>query len=228
MRHPSPPAERVTWIGTLLAEEGEYGAITAVSRASGASRPTRSAWRERARTALTALWTEPSAPGTGGPAQEVAILTLVLEAHASTRGIQTCLRDLLGWRLSLGQIGTVIREAATRAVACLARSVPAQPRALARDELYGNAHAAAYLSAVDAHGGAVWATAGPVEPDARAGRWCGGTCGSEGGAGRRRSTTGGTRPGRPAPPSPRGRCRGATFGTSCTAAPWPRRASTAP
>ena len=166
MRHPSPPAERVTWIGTLLAEEGEYGAITAVSRASGASRPTRSAWRERARTALTALWTEPSAPGTGGPAQEVAILTLLLEAHASTRGIQTCLRDLLGWRLSLGQIGTVIREAATRAVACLARSVPAQPRALARDELYGNARAAAYLSAVDAHGGAVWATAGPVEPDA--------------------------------------------------------------
>jgi hypothetical protein len=156
----------VTWVGTLLAQEGEYGAITAVRRASGASRPTLYAWREQARAALTARWTEPAIPGPMGPAPEVAILTLLLEAHASTRGIQTCLRALLGWRLSLTQIGTVIHEAETRAITCLARSVPTQPRALALDELYGNTHTAAYVSAVDAHGGAVWATPGPVDPDA--------------------------------------------------------------
>lgn len=166
MRHPSTPTERVTWVSQLLADEGEYGTITAVSRASGASRPTLYAWREQARAALAGLWTVSPVPSPGLPSPEVAVLTLLLEAHASTRGIQTCLRALLGWRLSLAAIGAVIHEAEARAIVALARTVPAQPRALAVDELYGNAHTAAYLSAVDAHGGAVWATAGPVEPDA--------------------------------------------------------------
>ena len=97
---------------------------------------------------------------------ERAILTLLLDAHASTRGIQSCLRELFGWSVSLASIGTVIHDAEARAVACLERTVPTQPRALAVDELYGNAHDAAYLSVVDASGGAVWATAGPVAPDA--------------------------------------------------------------
>lgn len=163
MRHPSTPAERLVWIGRLLADEGRYGVVTAISRASGASRPTLYAWRERARQALTGLWAPPE---DAGPSREIAVLTLLLEAHASTRGIQTCLRDLLGWHLSLATIGAVIHDAEARAVACLAQTVPAQPRALALDELYGNARDAAYLSAVDAHGGAVWATAGPVATDA--------------------------------------------------------------
>ncbi len=166
MRHPSSPAERVSWVSTLLAQEGEYGAITAVRRTSGASRPTLYAWRERARAALTALWAAVPGPDGTGPTPEVAVLTLLLEAHASTRGIQTCLHDLLGWHLSLATIGAIIHEAEQRAVTCLEQTVPAAPRALALDELDGNARDAGYLSAVDAHGGAVWATAGPVDPDA--------------------------------------------------------------
>jgi hypothetical protein len=164
VRHPSTPAERLSWVCRLLADEGTYGVVTALSRASGASRPTLYAWRERARAALTARWAPPTADP--GPSREIAVLTLLLEAHASTRGIQTCLRGLLGWHVSLATIGAVIHEAEARAVACLAQTVPPQPRALALDELYGNARDAAYLSAVDARGGAVWATAGPVAPDA--------------------------------------------------------------
>jgi hypothetical protein len=159
----------VAWVGTLLAHEGTYGVVTAVSRQSGVSRPTLYAWREQARSALAALWTPPpaaAAAATGTPEPAAAILTLLLEAHASTRGIQTCLRELVGWRLSLATIGAVIHEAQRRALAWFATHAPAQPRALALDELFGRARGAAYLSAVDAHGGAVWATAGPVPPDA--------------------------------------------------------------
>jgi hypothetical protein len=84
VRHPSTPAERLVWIGRLLADEGVYGVVTAISRASGASRPTLYAWRERARQALTALW---APPADAGPSLEIAVLTLLLEAHASTRGM---------------------------------------------------------------------------------------------------------------------------------------------
>jgi hypothetical protein len=162
--HPSTPAERVPWISTLLAHEGEYGVVTAVSRACGASRQTLYAWRERGRAAVAAAFAPaPAVFATPGLARSV--LTLLVSGHASYRGIQTCLREVLGWEVSLGTITGVVAEAGTRAQALLhARSAPA-PVPLALDELFGHAPQAAVLSAVDARSGVVWGVAGPVGPD---------------------------------------------------------------
>ena len=167
MRHPSTPGDRLRWIGELLAQEGRYGLVTALSRASGVSRPTLYAWRERGRAALASVVGRVPTPAPGPtPTRERAILTLLVEGHASQRGIQVCLREALGWRLSQETIGAIIREAGERALAWFAAHAPAQPCGLALDELYGNDRHGAYLSAVATHGGAVWAVAGPVPVDA--------------------------------------------------------------
>jgi hypothetical protein len=47
----------------------------------------------------------------------------------------------------------------------MATPLPATPRAVALDEIYGHDRHGAYLSVVDAHSGAVWAP-GPVPVDA--------------------------------------------------------------
>ena len=43
--HPSTPAPRVQSASSLVAQAGEYGVVTARSRARGVSRPTLYAWR---------------------------------------------------------------------------------------------------------------------------------------------------------------------------------------
>jgi hypothetical protein len=184
MRHGSTPAERGVWIGRLLAEEGRYGAVTALGRASGVPRQTLTAWRGRGRRALLAAL----APGSRAPAPaaapslERAVLTLLVAGHASYRGIQACLAALWTRHVSLGTIQGIVAAAGRRAQAYLAGLVPLQPCALALDERFGRP-TAAYLSAVDARSGVVWATAGPVAADAeswtlllgelqaRGGRW---------------------------------------------------------
>lgn len=182
MRHPSTPADRIPWIGHLLAEEGRYGAVTALGRATGVPRQTLTGWRAGGRATLTAALTPPAPVTTPAPHLARAILTLLVEGHASYRGIQTCLAELLGETVSLGTIAGVVAEAGRRAQACQADLAPPQPCALALDELFSGPRAA-YLSAVDARTGAVWATAGPVPADAeswtlllwevqaRGGRW---------------------------------------------------------
>ncbi len=50
--HPSTPDQRVAIVTQLLAHDGEYGLVTALSRAHAVSRPTLYAWRARAQQAL--------------------------------------------------------------------------------------------------------------------------------------------------------------------------------
>jgi len=163
--HPSTPAERVPWVGHLLAHAGEYGAVAELSRACGASRQTLYAWRGRGREAVEAAFAPPP-PAAPGPPLARCVLTLLVEGHASYRGIQDCLRELLGREVGLGTVAGIVAEAGGRARALLSESAPAAPVALALDELFGHAPQAAYLSAVDARSGAVWAAAGPVGADA--------------------------------------------------------------
>lgn len=165
--HRSTPAERLPWIGTLLAHPGEYGTVTALSHTCGASRQTLYAWRVRGRTAITqAFGGSAAGPAGSAPPLARAILTLLGEGHASYRGVQRCLRELLGHEVVLGTIAAVVREAGDRALTWLATHAPPAPGALALDECYGGDHRRAYLSAVDVQTGVVWATAGPVGPDA--------------------------------------------------------------
>jgi hypothetical protein len=167
MRHPSTPSDRVVWIGQLLAAEGRYGAVTALSRQTGVPRQTLTTWRADGRQALlTALAPVPAPPAATDPALTRAVLTLLVCGHASYRGIQTCLAELWGRHVGLGTIQAIVAAAERQAQACLDTLAPPQPGALALDELFNGDAQAAYLSAVDARTGVVWATAGPVAPDA--------------------------------------------------------------
>jgi transposase-like protein len=166
-RHPGTPAERVPLVATLLAHAGEYGVVTAVSRASGVCRQTLYRWRDRAHAALVAAFAPPApAAAPAAPPLARAILTLLVEAHASSRGIQACLAELLGRRVRLATVVAVVRAAGARAQALLAAAVPPVPVPLALDEAFGARPRDGYLSAVDARTGAVWAAAGPTTPEA--------------------------------------------------------------
>src|SRR5438477_3084085 len=95
--HPSTPAQRAACASYLLAHEGEYGIVTALSRSMEISRQTLHTWKERGRQALERAFAPPAPAPTVPPGLrlgrglERAILTLLVEGHASERGIQACL-----------------------------------------------------------------------------------------------------------------------------------------
>ncbi|MCA1599227.1 MAG: hypothetical protein LC769_09465 [Chloroflexi bacterium] len=164
--HPSTPAQRVHCASYLLAHAGEYGVVTALSRQFTVSRPTLYAWRRHAQQALRAAFAPvPPPPSAVTPAVERQILTLWAAAHASTRGIQTCIETLTAQGISLATITQVLQDAEQRALRWMATHVPPSTRALALDELYANDRHGAYLNVVDVHSGAVWASEGPLPVD---------------------------------------------------------------
>jgi hypothetical protein len=163
--HPSTPAQRLQWTSYLLAHQGEHGIVSAVSRASGVSRPTLYAWRARAQQALLHALVPAPPPPPVTPHVERQVLTLYVAAHASTRGIQQCFATLLQQGISLDTITGILQDAELRALRWLATHVPPAARALALDEIYANDRQGAYLHAVDVHSGAVWASVGPVAVD---------------------------------------------------------------
>ena len=162
--HPSTPAQRVQWANQLLAHQGEYGFVSALSRTTGVSRPTLYAWRDHAQQALLRAFLPSPAPAPS-PALARHVLTFFVAAHASSRGIQTCFETLTHQGISLDTITAILHDAEQRALAWLKTHVPPSLRALALDEIYANARHAAYLNAVDVHSGAVWASEGPVAVD---------------------------------------------------------------
>jgi transposase-like protein len=149
----------------MLAHRDEYGLVTRLSREHNVSRPTLYAWRERAEQALLAAFT-PATPTPPDPvALERQVLTLLVHAHASERGIQTCLRCLTQQGISLASISAILHDAQQRALTWMQTAVPPSVRALALDEIYARDRRGAYLNAVDVHSGAVWASAGPLAVD---------------------------------------------------------------
>lgn len=154
-------SDRVTLGCLCLLRAGEYGLITHLAEDLGTSRQFVYTLRTRARTALEAAL----APGTPGrPAvdarlvvddQQIARTILVLSqvAHASVRGIQESLRDILHVERSLGAIEAVLLEAAARA-ATLAL-VPTRPVQAEADEVF--AAGRPVLEVVDRASGAILA-----------------------------------------------------------------------
>lgn len=162
-RHASTPQERVQIASTLIAHVGDYGMVTTLSRAHAISRQALYAWRETALAALIPAFA--SVPPTRTRVSARLILTLLVQGHASERGIQACLAEL-GQAVGLGTISEVIAGAEKRALTWLASyAAPSTPRVLALDEIYGNDHHAAYLTVLDARSGAVWASFGPITTD---------------------------------------------------------------
>ena len=163
--HPTTPTQRLQSACFLLAHAGEYGVVTALSRQLGVSRPTLYTWRTQAEQALHAAFAPLPPPSAVTPAVERQVLTLWAAAHASTRGIQTCIATLTAQGLSLTTITQVLQDAEQRALQWMATHVPPSTRALALDELYANDRHGAYLNVVDVHSGAVWASEGPLPVD---------------------------------------------------------------
>jgi len=93
------------------------------------------------------------------------VLTLLIEAHASYRNIQTCLMKMCGVRMSLGSIARIVQEAGQRAQRWLSQQQASTPRAFALDEQYSSQRGKAYLNVIDVHSGQVWATLPPVAVD---------------------------------------------------------------
>ena len=163
--HLSTPDQRVQLVSTMIAAAGTYGAVTQLSQRAAVSRQTLYHWRTIGQRALLAAFTPPPVPVTTSTTLERAILCLLVEGHASYRGIQTCLASLGYGPVSLGRITTVVNEAQRRAQHWLNSHAPISRRSIALDELYGSRRGVGYLSIVDTHSWAVWATAGPVAVD---------------------------------------------------------------
>lgn len=164
--HPSTPEQRAQWAAIMLAHQGRYGMVTQLSRDTGVSRPTLYAWRDQARQILCAAWRPPTPPVPLPTDLRRHVLTLWAEAHASDRGIQTCLRTLTARGVSLATIIQILHDAQQRALHWMQTHMPSSVRSLALDEIYANDHQRAYLNVVDVHSGAVWASEGLLEVDA--------------------------------------------------------------
>ncbi|HVB21303.1 MAG TPA: hypothetical protein VNG51_05105 [Ktedonobacteraceae bacterium] len=149
--HCNTGSHQVHIVSHVLASEGTYGVVSQVSRSQHISRQTLYSWKAKGRQALEAAFM-PKPPQV--PRQvERAVLTLLVEGHASYRGIQTCLAVLLGEQVSLGKITAIVQEAGTRAQAWLEQQVSKQGRMLALDEQYSSKRGEAYLNVVDVHSG---------------------------------------------------------------------------
>jgi transposase-like protein len=137
-----------------------------LSREYQVSRPTLYTWRDQAQAALLAAFTPPlttevSSSSAMTPRQ---VLTLWI-THASVRGIQYAMAEVLQRGVSLETITTILAEAGQRARTWMQTHVPDSTRALALDEIYANDRRGAYLNVVDVHSGAVWASEGPLAVD---------------------------------------------------------------
>src|SRR5438105_1074156 len=134
--------ERVAVGCACLLCAGEYGVVTHLAHELGTSRQFLYDLRARAQEALERA-VAPGTPGRPAPAGTLsldraavsrAILVLSQVAHASVRGIQECLREMLGVERSVGAIQAVLTEAAQRAEAVV--PVPAAPLQVAADEVF--------------------------------------------------------------------------------------------
>jgi hypothetical protein len=96
---------------------------------------------------------------------ERAVLTLFTEGHSSYRGIQVCLKVLLGFHVSIGKISGILQKAGKRSQEWLVHQMPKGKRSLALDEQYGSERGKAYLNIVDVHTGLVLASVPPVAVD---------------------------------------------------------------
>ncbi len=163
--HCSTPSQRVQWVSELLVQEGTYGVVSQMSRSHDVSRQTLYTWKGKGRAALEAALARKQEPSESDQQLERAILTLLVEGHASYRGIQRCLWMLLGVQISVGKIAAIVQQAGERAQDWMRHHAPETLRALALDELYGSQHGQAYLNVVDVHSGAVWASTSPVGVD---------------------------------------------------------------
>jgi hypothetical protein len=163
--HCSTPNQRAYWVSELIAHEGSYGVVGQMSRDHGVSRQSLYTWKAKGQDALQAVFAPKEQARAAEPELERAVLTLLVEAHTSYRGIQTCLESLLGLHVSLGTIVSIVQVAGQRAQQWLSQQKSSGECAVALDEQYGSKRGEAYLNVVDVHSSLVWASVPPVAVD---------------------------------------------------------------
>jgi hypothetical protein len=105
MHHCSTVEERVQWVSQLLVPEPPHGLVSQLSRSHEVSRQTLYRWKEKGVRALqAALEIRPAAAPKQKRAVHEQVLTLLIEAYASYRNIQTCLLKMCGVKLSVGSM----------------------------------------------------------------------------------------------------------------------------
>src|SRR5260370_19166604 len=161
--HSSTAQKRAQWVSMLVAQEGSYGVVSQLAQLAQVSRQTLYSWKAKGRRALQAAFEPKESAAT--IQLERAVLTLLVEGHASYRGIQACLAVLLGQQVSLGTITAIVQEAGERAQRWLEQQVCEQGRVLALDGQYSIQRREGYLNIVDVHSSQAWATlpAAPVD-----------------------------------------------------------------
>src|SRR5687768_5327371 len=103
-RHDISPAQRLEAVRQMSAHAGQYGLVSLLSRELGVSRQTLYAWTEHGLQALQQTFLPAPAPLLLPSLLDRQVLTLLVEGHATTRGIQTCLRGTIGKHICLGTI----------------------------------------------------------------------------------------------------------------------------
>lgn len=151
-------------VSQLLAKPS-HGLVSQLSRTHHVSRQTLYRWTARGAQVLEEVLGSKLRATKQTASVHTLVLNLLIETHASYRGIQSCLRNLHGINLSLGSIAGIVKEAGQRAQSWLKQQQATTPRALALDEQYSSQRGKAYLNVVDVHSGQVWATVPPVEVD---------------------------------------------------------------
>jgi hypothetical protein len=166
-RHCSTASQRGEWVSRLIAQRGSYGEVSHLSQTIGVSRQTLYSWKATGQEALEQALRPARALEEAEPKVQLerAILTLLVEGHASYRGIQRCLETLVGVHVSMGKIAAVVQNAGQRAQQWMSCQRPATAQGLALDEMYGPTHGQAYLNVVDVHSGVVWASTNLVGVD---------------------------------------------------------------
>jgi hypothetical protein len=151
-------------ISQILAQP-THGLVSQLSRAHQVSRQTLYRWSATGRQALEEALGKNVLPTKRTTSVPTLVLTLLIETHASYRGIQSSLRSLHGIEISLGKIAGIVKEGGQRAQRWMNQQQAGTARALALDEQYSSQRGKAYLNGIDVHSGQVWATVPPVEVD---------------------------------------------------------------
>ncbi len=141
------------------------GLVSQLGRAHQVSRQTLYRWSAIGRQALEEALGKPVLPMKQTTSVPTLVLSMLIETHASYRGIQSSLRSMHGIHLSLGRIAGIVKEAGHRAQSWLNQQQATTPRTLALDEHYSSQRGKAYLNVIDVHSGQVWASVPPVEVD---------------------------------------------------------------
>ena len=164
--HSSTPSQRARQISELVAHEGTYGIISQMSQKIGVSRQTLYSWRAKGQRTLEAAMAPKQllAAQTKPWVLQRAVLTLLVQGHASYRGIRACLKELLGLEVSLGTISAIVQIAGQRAQSWLVQQVPRERRLVALDEQYSSKRGEAYQSAGRCP---QWASVGNSAPSGR-------------------------------------------------------------